>query len=141
MPLLILTNFPSRVCDVSLPQDNIGYEYFLISIRTKDYIYIGECSNVISRLNQHNSRYGSNSTTPCYRRQFAIMGFICGFNGNKCMRRIIENCGNKNEIFFINQRILDPKIWFKSGKQVILEFDEDICHEQKKESRFIELFK
>ena len=45
---LNLTNFPFRVCNTSLPQDSSGYVYFLISTQTQDYIYIGECNNIIS---------------------------------------------------------------------------------------------
>ena len=90
MPSLNLTNFPFRVCDVSLPRNNAGYVCIFISIRTKDYTYVGEYNNIISRLNQHNSGYGSNSTTLRHRRLFAIMGFICGFNGNKSMIQMIE---------------------------------------------------
>ena len=104
-----LTNFSFRVCDVSLPQDNTGYVCFHISIRTNDYIYIGECNNIISRINQHKSGYGSNSTTPYHRHLFAIMSFICGFNGNKSMRQMIKNCGNKNEIFLSTKEFKTQK--------------------------------
>ena len=66
MSSLNLTNFfPFRVFDTSLPQNR------------QDYI------DIISRLNQHNSGYRSSSTTPFHRRPYAIMGFICGVNGNK----------------------------------------------------------
>ena len=90
MPSLNLPNFPFRVCDTSLPQDSTGYVYFLILIRSRDYTYIGECNNLFSRLNQHNSGHRATSTTPYHRRPFAIMGFMCGFNGNKNLRRYIE---------------------------------------------------
>ena len=57
------------------------------------------------------------------------------------MRRMIEKLWKQKRDFLINQRVLDPKIWFKSSKHVISELDEDIYHEQKKELYLIELFK
>ena len=73
MSSLNLTNFfPFRVFDTSLPQNR------------QDYI------DIISRLNQHNSGYRSSSTTPFHRRPYAIMCFICCFNGNKNLPRFIE---------------------------------------------------
>ena len=138
---LNLTNFPYRVCDTSLPQDSSGYVYFLISIRTQDYIYIGECNNIISRLNQHNSGHGSSSTTPFHRRPYAIMGFIYGFNGNKNLRRFIEKLWKEKRDYLTNQGINDPKCLFQSGKNVICELDDTLYSKEKKELRFIELFK
>ena len=64
---------------MSLPQCKTGFVYFLISARTRDYTYIGECKCLVDRLYQHNSGHGSKSTTPAHRRPFAIMGYICGF--------------------------------------------------------------
>jgi hypothetical protein len=57
------TFFPFRICDVSLPQCNTGFVYFLISIQRQNFTYIGDTSNCIrTRLNQHNRDHGSLST-------------------------------------------------------------------------------
>ena len=84
---LNLTNFSFRICDTTLPQDSSEYMYVLISIQTQDYIYIGDCNNIISRLNQDKSGHESSSATPFHRRPYAIMGFICY---TKIHRKIVD---------------------------------------------------
>ena len=43
--------------------------------------------------------------------------------------------------FLINQGINDPKIWFRSGRSVIDNLDDDVYMKLKSEWRFVELFK
>ena len=63
-PLLTTETFPYRICDIALPQCKSGFVYFLISVRTRNFTYIGECKCIISRLRNHNSGYVSASTAP-----------------------------------------------------------------------------
>ena len=69
------------------------------------------------------------------------MGFICGFNGNKNLQRFIEKLWKEKRDYLTNQGIIDAKNLFQSGKNVICELDETIYSKEKKELRFIELFK
>ena len=69
------------------------------------------------------------------------MGYICGFNGNKPLRRLIEKVRKEKRNFLINKGINDAKIWFKAGRRVISQVDDDIYPQEKKELRLIELFK
>ena len=69
------------------------------------------------------------------------MGFICGFNGNKNLRRFIEKLWKEKRDYLTNQGIIGAKNLFQSGKNVICELDETIYSKEKKELRFIELFK
>ena len=42
-------------------------------------LFIGECNNIVSRFNQHNSGYDSKSTMSSHRRPYAVMVYIYGF--------------------------------------------------------------
>ena len=83
-------HFPFRIKDAQLPQCNSGFVYMLISLRQMDYIYIGETKNVITRLKQHNQGIGSSSTAPEHLRPWAIVGYVCGFQGHRDLRLSIE---------------------------------------------------
>ena len=84
------TNYPYRICDLPLPQCNTGFVYMLMSIRRKTYTYIGETDNIRQRIKQHNSGHGSQSTEPSFLCPFAVIAYICGFNGERTLRRYIE---------------------------------------------------
>ena len=60
------SSFPYRLRDVYLPQDNTGFVYMLISVRSIDFVYIGKTTNLIERLRVHNSGCGSSSTEPAH---------------------------------------------------------------------------
>ena len=57
-PYLSQYTFPYRICDNELPQCNTGYVYFLISIRSMIFSYIGKTNSIRQRLRQHNSGIG-----------------------------------------------------------------------------------
>ena len=142
VPILNYRSFPFRICDISLPQSKTGFVYFLISVRNLDYTYIGECSCITKRLYQHNSGHGSTSTASAHCRPFAVFGYICGFNGeNKPLRRQVEKRWKEKRDFLINQGTNDPKIWFRSGRSVIDDLDDNVYMKIKAELRLVELFK
>ena len=64
--VLYQSSFPYRLRDVYLPQDNTGFVYMLISVRSIDFVYIGKTKNLIERLRVHNSGCGSSSTEPAH---------------------------------------------------------------------------
>ena len=53
---------PFRFSDLPLPTCNTGFVYMLISICDMSYSYIGQTININTRLNQHNSGYGTTFT-------------------------------------------------------------------------------
>lgn len=67
---------PFRVCNIPLPQENVGYVYFLISCRDNSFTYIGKTGSLVNRLNNHNRGYGSMSTCIPTLRPFVIIGYI-----------------------------------------------------------------
>ena len=140
---LTLSSFPFRICDVSLPHDNSGYVYFLISLKTLHYTYIGETKSIVTRLNQHNSGYGSKSTAPANKRPYAVMGYICGFDGNqnKHLRRHIEKAWKQKRDFLLSQGMLNPLDWLSAGATVIAELDDNLYRKNKEELRLIQLIR
>ena len=93
-PSLTTESYPFRICDIPLPQCRSGFVYFIISVKTRNFTYIGECKCIVNRLRQHNSGYGSSSTTPPHNRPYAILGYIAGFNGtDKSFRKYIYSAG------------------------------------------------
>ena len=76
--------------DVLLPPDNTGFVYLLVSLRG-NVIYIGSCFNLILRLQRHNSGFGATQTAPESLRPWAVMAYICGFQGSENHFRRVEN--------------------------------------------------
>ena len=75
---------------MSLPQCNTGFVYMLVSTQVTTYSYIGETRSIVSRLDQHNSGFGSESTCPISLRPFAVFSYVCGFDGDKQTRCLFE---------------------------------------------------
>jgi hypothetical protein len=113
--------FPFRICDVELPACRTGYVYFLISVRSMDYTYIGQTMCIRTRLRSHNSGYGSSSTEPVHLRPFALMAFICGFDGRKRLREFVEYMWKQRRDQLIRRGIHDPRMWVRCGEDVIRE--------------------
>ena len=135
------TSYPFRICDIPLPQCRSGFVYFLISVRTRNFTYIGECRCIVSRLTKHNNGYGSSSTTPLHGRPYAIFGYIAGFNNaEKRIRRYIEQKWKEKRDFLISQGCDNPREWFRSGVSVIDELDDSFAT-QRRELRLVELFR
>ena len=79
-----------RLCDMSVPQCNTGFVYMLVSTRVHTFSYIGDTTNIHTHLNQHNSGFGSHMTCPLSLWPYALFVYVCGFEGNKLLRRNVE---------------------------------------------------
>ena len=62
----------------------------LMSIKQPSFMYIEETKCIGTWLSQHNSGNGSSMTTSLCLRSFAVIVYICGFDGNNILRRSIE---------------------------------------------------
>ena len=133
--------FPFRLCNISLPQCRTGFVYFLSSVRRQTYTYIGETICIRQRLKQHNSGFGSTSTTSSHLRPFAVMAYICGFNGNKTLRCFVEHKWKQRRDQLIINGINDPRQWARCGNDVIDNLNEDDFNIEKSELRLILLFR
>jgi len=90
IPLVDLSLHPLRQADIELPQDSSGYVYILLSIKDKCTTYIGQTQNLVTRLKQHNSGYGSVQTANPALRPWALLAFVSGFDGNVTKRLAFE---------------------------------------------------
>ena len=79
-----------RLSDMALPTCNTGFVYMLVSTHSTSFSYIGETLNIGCRLNQHNSGFGSESTCDPSMRPYALFAYVCGFEGEKILRRQFE---------------------------------------------------
>ena len=113
--------FPFRICDIALPQCRTGYVYMLMSIKQQKYTYIGQTICIRTRIQQHNSGYGSSSTQPSYLRPFAILAYICGFGGRRTLREHVEYQWKLKRDQLIRNGTNDIKQWAECGRDVINE--------------------
>ena len=138
---LTQSHYPFRICDVVLPQCNTGFVYMLLSITRPTYSYIGETNCIRSRLDQHNSGYGSSSTHPAYLRPFGVLAFICGFNGEKPLRRYVEQKWKERRDDLIRNGINDYRQWARVGNEVIENLNEQELNTDRSELRLILMFR
>ena len=54
--------FPFRISDIPFPQCNTGCVYMLLSLQEKSFTHIGATFSLRTRIQQHNSGNGSQST-------------------------------------------------------------------------------
>ena len=119
IPVLESSEFPFRICDISLPESNTGEVYFLMSLKRHSFTYIGMTKNLRTRLNSHNSGYGSNSTCPTHLRPFTVLAYICGFNDNRSMLLYVEKAWKQERDRLISSGVNDVRAWARSGRNVI----------------------
>ena len=120
-PTINQAAFPFRICDIALPQCRTGYVYMLMSIKQQKYTYIGQTICIRTRIQQHNSGYGSTSTQPSYLRPFAILAYICGFGGRRTLREHVEYQWKLKRDQLIRNGINEIKQWVECGRDVINE--------------------
>ena len=113
----------------------------LLSIVRPTYSYIGETKCIRSRLEQHNSGHGSSSTEPAYLRPFGVLAFICGFNGEKPLRRYVEKKWKERRDDLIRDGINDYRQWARVGNEVIENLNQQELNTEKSELRLILMFR
>ena len=114
------SSFPYQPSQVSLPTDASGYVYMLISLRQKDYFYIGKTFDLHQRLRAHQSGYGSISTQPEHLRPYAYFAFVCGFDGNNSLMYYLESKWKESVVRIRNRGIRDARIWAAEGGNDLL---------------------
>lgn len=113
------SSYPFRVRDICLPQDNTGYVYMLISVRTRDFVYIGKTKSLQQRLRAHNSGNGSVSTEPSHLRPYALFAYICGFDGNNNLMYYVEQKWKEVRDRLVSFGNHDPRQWARQGVDAI----------------------
>ena len=82
--------YPYPICDVSLPQLDMGYIYVLVSIKDIIFTYIGKTMSIRNIIQQHNSGIGSVSTYTFHIWPYALFAYICGFDSKYYLQFYIE---------------------------------------------------
>ena len=86
----------------------------------KLYTYIGTTQCIRKRIQQHNNGYVAQLTAPVYLRPFAVMVYICGFDGEKTELRFHMEMQQKLKREFLKTNGCDdPREWVRAGQDVI----------------------
>jgi predicted GIY-YIG superfamily endonuclease len=125
VPRVITTaSYPFTISNYSLPTNDSGYVYMLVSQRHQNYTYIGTTNCIRTRLSLHNSGTGAIETAPAYLRPFALYAYVCGFEGcRRDLRYYIERKWKEERDNLIHNGIQDPRRWAKSVSNVISHVD------------------
>lgn len=79
IPIFQYESFPLDFKCIPLPRCNTGYVYFLVSTKDTSKTYIGQSMDLMKRLLQHNSGFGTEFTRQINLRPWIIYAFISGF--------------------------------------------------------------
>jgi len=126
MPVTVEQRYhPFRPIDIALPQDNTGFCYILVSLKRQNRTYIGQTFRLLKRLKQHNSGWGSRQTASPTLRPWALLAFVCGFDGRRyCMEEFERQWEHKREIHMRRQRHLTAYQIADLARSVISEFSD-----------------
>ena len=105
---MLQDKYPFQICNISLPQCNTGFVYFLISIPWQTFVYKEKRNCLQNRLWQHNSGYSSSSSTPTNFQPFAILGLICSFDINNDLMLFVEEKWKIERDRLFRNNIEDP---------------------------------
>jgi len=112
--------FPFRIVDFSLPQDNTGAVYMVVSTKNPNIVHIDTTFCLRTKLNYHNTGYSVHSNLPICDRPYALLAYICGFNRNKdLMHNIMELWSIKKQELEATSGHASPRDWAKCGNEVI----------------------
>ncbi len=136
-----MNSFPFRICDIELPQCNTGFVYFLNSMRSRTFCYIGQTKCLRTRIISHNSGYGSTSTSFSHLRPFAVMAYIAGFDGRRELREHVEAKWKEKRDEMIMNGNDDLRTWARCGGIVINNLDEETFNIRRSDLRLVLLFK
>jgi len=125
--------YPYRVSDIRMPSDKTGFVYFLVSVRDFDKDYIGQTECVARRLLEHNSGYGSTSTSDPFYRPYCVAAYITGLGAlDKRGREELEQRWKyyRYDTIMSGNYSVDARI--ESGKRVVQEYNSTVlCNTDK----------
>ena len=108
------------ICDIALPQCQSGFVYMLLSLRQRDFTYIGTTNCICLCLQQHISGNGAVDTAPAYLHPFALFAYVCGFRGGRrdlCFH--IENKWKEKRDELAANGVRDVYKWARCADTVI----------------------
>ena len=98
---------------MSLPQDQTGSVYFLMSQKDTSYVHIGSTLCLRNTLRKYNvGEYASGTDIKMHLSLFLLIAYICGF---KNYRQMIEYTKDK----LIDQKHHDVLQWARNAQNII----------------------
>ena len=136
-------HYPFRLSDIDLPRDTSGYVYMLISLRSRDFVYVGKTKDLHERMRAHQSGHGSYTSQPEHLRPYAYFAYICGFNGDEAMMYYIEKKWKECINIMIQSGVNDPRKWATDGGNEILNLNLSNfgIEDTRSEMRLVSLFR
>jgi predicted GIY-YIG superfamily endonuclease len=114
-----LQYLPYNIRNQIVPRDENGYVYCLMSQATYMDTYIGTTSNLIKRINKHNSAAGGAKFTRLNSlKPWVCIGFVVGFPDKSVTRLQFERQWQRLKVYRGNQR-LNPIQVITLGKELV----------------------
>ena len=82
---------PFRPVDILLPDDNSGVVYMIASASVPNISYIGQCRNLSRRIDEHNSKTGSNQTASHIYKPWYLLAYVVGFGSDTAKLKAFES--------------------------------------------------
>ena len=89
-------NFPFQIKDISLPQDQTGAVYLLISKKDTNFVYIDFTLCLWTHLISHNQGHDSQNYPPYHLCPFIFIAYICGCNCNRDLMESLKKQDGRN---------------------------------------------
>jgi len=117
--------FPYRICDMTLPDCNTGFVYFLVSCRIPEHSYIGQKSNVLERVSTNIIADTVLSLKNLLDINMLLsLTYICGFNGSTRLLLYAEKEWNIKREILQKRGINRQKQWARCVQNEIESIDE-----------------
>ena len=89
-------NFPFQIKDISLPQDQTGAVYFLLSKKDTNFVYIDFTLCLWTHLISHNQGHDSQNYPSYHLCPFIFIAYICGCNCNRDLMESLKKQDGRN---------------------------------------------
>ena len=129
--------YPFRISDMSLPDDESGFVYFLVSVRDCGRTYIGQTTSISQRLKKHNSGWGAKGTAEPQYRPYAVAAYICGLSHmDKRGREGLEHKWKEHIVEEKRRGMMDVYTWVLQGDRVVQSYN-DYQHDKENHIRLV----
>jgi predicted GIY-YIG superfamily endonuclease len=117
--------YPFRISDMSLPDDDSGFVYFLVLVRDCGRTYIGQTTSISQRLKKHNSGWGAKGTAEPQYRPYAVAAYICGLSHmDKRGREGLEHKWKEHILEEKRRGMTDVYTWVLQGDRVVQSYND-----------------